>query len=180
MLTTRKLSLAATALTLSSVIVFSTKEAQADKSSTPVQVTNPADIAKAEGIQLPFMQQIDCVAGNKAGSNHCNGSFQFASTERVVIEYASSHCVQTDGAQITEMLVGTTVNGATASSEINVLNPSGVSADGQSIVSVGEPVRLYSDAGSTVTVEAQTTRTPGANLPLSCTFVLSGQSVSVP
>lgn len=58
---------------------------------TPVIVTNPADIAKAEGIQQPYQAQAHCNFA-KAFPDACNATITSPPSQRLVIEFVSVSC----------------------------------------------------------------------------------------
>lgn len=59
--------------------------------STPVTVVNPADIAKAEGIQTPFQSSAGCVFSSEF-SGLCFANIAAPASQRLVIEFVSAFC----------------------------------------------------------------------------------------
>src|SRR5947207_2636834 len=57
-------------------------------SPLPVTVTNPADIAKAEGVQHPYQASVACGFPD----NTCTGSINTPNNQRLILEYVSGFC----------------------------------------------------------------------------------------
>lgn len=142
----------------------------------PVTVVNPADIAKALGIQHPYQKEVLCQWPND--NNHCDVSFTSPTNQRLVFEYISGQCNLNPGMQILDVNVITIAGGARAVHNLGIVNPAGGNFFGNVLVSFGQTVRLYADQGTQVEVTVLESNV-GNNLQV-CTFALSGQAVNVP
>jgi hypothetical protein len=151
--------------------------------STPVTVTNPADIAKAEGIQHPFQANAICDNSTSNGfATFCNGSFAVPANQRLVIEYVSVECGISPGEGLRRVIVDTVTTtlaeqegiGSAGQHSLNIVDHVGVG----NFVAIGQLVRFYADPGTTISVEAQETG-KHAGLFL-CTFDLIGQEIATP
>ena len=89
--------------------------------STPVTVVNPADIAKAQGIQQPYQVAIFCASGGVG----CGGDLLLPSAQRLVIEYAPATAASTAEPSLADISITTNSGGAIASHYIS--QTSGVS-----------------------------------------------------
>jgi hypothetical protein len=146
--------------------------------STPVTVVNPADIAKAEGIQTPFSTTL---AVSFSGPN----SVSVPANVRWVIENAGYLCITTLQNQfLAHIELDITTSGNPLTFYLPVLTPQPFDQGALGLVwSTSTPVRWYADPGSSVVLNAikmdvatgQTFAKAGT-----CTASLSGQAVSVP
>ena len=135
-----------------------------------VIITNPKDIAKAEGIQTPFQVDIFCEWDR---GNGCTGAAHVPANQRFVIEYVSGFCdfadEQTMGTAAVETSTGTTLVD-------HYLTVPRVTR----FASFGQVVRLYAAPDTDVFVKSGVTPgIPDVSKP-NCNFSLSGQMVAVP
>ena len=131
---------------------------------TPVIVENPEDIAKAAGIQQPYVRQGAC---KFLGSNCTDDSLQILSSQRLVIEFVSGECVIGNVSPLSVSLVVTT-SGAIARHHLSVQQTTEPK--------FSQLVRVYADPSSTLTFSVNA---PSATAG-SCVWALSGQAVAVP
>jgi hypothetical protein len=139
--------------------------------STPVTVVNPADIAKAEGIQHPYQKEVHCSFQN----NGCFASLTSPTTQRLVFEYISGSCpMDAAGGQL---LLGifSTVAGVSATNWIPA--PPSIVSDTRAIVNFGQVVRIYADQNTEIDFTAGAS---GTTSNAACTVVFSGQAIDVP
>ena len=131
----------------------------------PVIVSNPADIAKAEGIQQPYQAKADCVFG-KPYPDACDATISTPPSQRLVIEFVSASCGL--ASRVTVIQLGPFVNGVQVFHKL-VPNLGYVA---------GQQVRLYADQSSNILFNVLSSKPegPGAN----CFFSISGQAISVP
>jgi hypothetical protein len=138
----------------------------ADQPAHPVIVTNPADIAKAEGVQHPYQASTLCTFVG----NICLINVTTPSNQRLVIEYASGNCGLNAGVFVQTLLI-----------EEAGLAPQFLSPPypivGASFTSFGQSTRIYIDGNVQLTFEAVST---SANDGRACRFSVSGQSIDVP
>ena len=151
--------------------------------STPVSVVNPADIAKAQGIGQPFQAAISCSADGGFGIR-CFGSAGVPAGQRWVIEYVSANCRIDNARQLmSQAFVSTGIGFRSMLHYLAIpdhVGAVGDSGSGINVVQFGQQVRLYADAGSTLSFGAGTSgSTPFTGYP-NCDFSISGQAVSVP
>lgn len=134
--------------------------------STPVTVVNPADIAKAEGIQHPFQAgDIECIVSGF----ECGGSLTAPPTQRLVIEFVSASCGLNPGIVIIGAALQTFVAGGSAHHFFAAPPPSSKN--------LSQQVRLYADPGSDLVFSLELS---GANPGGNCIFSVSGQAIAVP
>jgi hypothetical protein len=154
--------------------------------STPVTVVNPADIAKAEGIQHPFQGNISCGGSSSNGFvTLCDGSVTTPTNKRLVIEYVSLECGLDTGEALRRAIVHTETTilfeqggvGSSGDHSLNILDHFGGGTT-SSFVAMGQPVRFYADPGTTISVEAQET---GSHVgTFVCTYEMTGQAIDTP
>ena len=151
--------------------------------STPVTVVNPADIAKAQGIQQPFVSTINCSAAGGFGVR-CRGSTSVPAGQRWVIEYVSASCLIDNSSQaVSSVYISASTGGSgtihylAIPDHIGAVGDSGFSIN---VVQFGQAVRIYADAGSSVQFAMGTTGATGFSGYPFCSAVISGQAVSVP
>jgi hypothetical protein len=139
--------------------------------STPVTVVNPADIAKAEGIQHPYqMGEIDCPF-DPPFLNACLGHLNTPPTQRLVIEFVSAACGLDAGVTFTRASITTNVGAGIQGVTHHLAVPAPPSAN------ISQLVRIYADPATTMSFSVETTaNNPGA----ACIFSLSGQTIDVP
>lgn len=151
--------------------------------STPVTVVNAGDIAKAQGIQQPFQATLNCSAAGGFGIR-CFGSAVVPAGQRWVIEYVSANCRIDNGRQLlSQGYVATVLGGRSALHYLTIPDHVGAFGDSGSainVVQLGQPVRLYVDAGSSVSFGAGTSGVSRFDGYPNCDVSLSGQAVSVP
>lgn len=135
--------------------------------STPVTVVNPADIAKAEGIQQPYQAPLDC----EFNGFTCDAQIQAPPTQRLVIEFVSATCALTASNQIVDVTLNTVVGGLSVSHYLIAQPPQGSSS------SISQQVRIYADPSSTIEFFF---RTSEGNSGKFCLISMSGQAVTVP
>jgi len=146
--------------------------------STPVTVTNPADIAKAEGIQHPFHAQIDCTVQNGFS---CDGSFALSSSsnanQKITIEYVSGACNIDQGNGVTRghILLFDAAGGNLETNVIPVSDHFGVNPGGEQILAFGQPTRLYAVPNGSIEVFVEAIKADPTIF--TCSYFLSGQGV---
>ena len=182
----------AAALALSAAIAIAPHAALA-LGSTPVTVTNPsvpvtvgnpddpAAFAKAQGIQHPFQIGFSCKT--PVVTFACSADFDLSTYEpnrRLIIEYIDGNCTIAAGANLVLIQMDTVVAAATVSHLLPILDhvgaPSPFDSGATSIVSFGQPVRIYADASTFINLIIAVSGGPVPN----CTFNLSGQTIDVP
>lgn len=151
--------------------------------STPVSVVNPVDIAKAQGIQQPFQSQINCDATGGFGIR-CFGAAAVPPGQRWVIEYVSASCLLDNTRQtMSQVYLSTSIGGYAPLHYLAIHDRVGAQGDSGTVINVvqlGQPVRLYADAGTSVRFGMGTSGiSQFAGYPY-CSVSLSGQAVSVP
>jgi hypothetical protein len=164
------------------VVLFAPSLAHA-VGSTPVNIVNPADIAKAQGIQQPFHAQFGCSADGGFGIR-CHGTVVVPAGQRWVIEYISANC-KIDNTQQTmsQAWIATVIGPSQTVHFLTIpdrVGAKGDSGDGVNVVQLGQLVRLYAEAGTTIQFSAgMSVHTDFEGYPF-CDISLSGQAVSVP
>ena len=137
---------------------------------SPVIVTNPRDIAKAEGIQTPFQVDIFCDWDRGSG---CTGYAHVPANQRLVIEYVSGYCDFTDNQMMAKAVVETSTGTNFVDHYLTVPRVTG-------FASFGQVVRLYASPDTDITVRGGVTPgIPEVSKPV-CNFSLSGQVIAVP
>jgi len=134
--------------------------------STPVTVVNPADIAKAEGIQQPYSNIISCSFDKLFGG--CGAAITAPPSQRLVIEFVSGFC-QFSNASNSLRVVQLFVNTGGGDEVGNILS---IQAPG----TISQLVRLYADPSSQVRFDALAFSGDSGG----CFFTVSGQAVTVP
>jgi hypothetical protein len=143
-------------------------------SSTPVTVVNPADIAKAEGIQTPFQGFARC----DFSIDLCTGQISIPLSQRLVIEFVTGSCLVTGNNVISRVTMTTFSAGIDVTHDLNKNAPAPAANGTLGRVAVSELVRAYADAGSgAVGFEFDSS---GPNDGFGCVFTVSGQLVAVP
>lgn len=137
--------------------------------STPVTVVNPADIAKAEGIQHPYQAGDILCNFSDISPDVCEGQLNAPATQRLVIEFVSAACGLVSGVTFTGATMQTTAG--------NVSVVHSLAAPAPPSHNIGQQVRIYVDPASTMFFTVEMT---GSNLGGLCTFSLSGQAIAVP
>lgn len=139
-----------------------------------VNIGNPADIAKAQGIQHPTQLVGSC---DFDGGNICNAQIDVPANQRLVIEYASTKCDLEPSNLLVSVDVFTTAAGVFAQHQLTT-DHSGVLIPiiAERIMSFGQKVRLYADPGSTILLQVLSTDVSH----LDCGFALAGQAIDVP
>src|SRR5262249_27663935 len=138
--------------------------------STPVTVVNPADIAKAEGIQHPYQAGEIVCSFTDFSPNGCLGHMDTPPTQRLVIEFISFVCGLNPGVRIAGASITTKVGpGQGVTHHLAV--PAAPSN------AIGQQVRIYADPASTMSLNVETT---ADNPAAACIFSLSGQAIDVP
>jgi hypothetical protein len=148
--------------------------------STPVTVVNPADIAKAEGIQHPYQAQEGCFFP-AAFPQECGAIIHNPASQRLVIEFVSGLCGIPSGNNnnVTEAVIKTIIGGDLVPHFLPA-QPPVLRSDGiQQIITVSQQVRLYADPGEDILLQAFTVN-PSDIGGSGCRFSLSGQAVTVP
>lgn len=134
-----------------------------------VTVTNPADIAKALGVQNAYSTEIQCEATN----GPCVATFTAPSNQRLVLEYVGLHCGIAAPDQLTTVSVTATNAGTSIRSFIGFNSVVQGPVNSQSATQL---TRIYVDAGTTVTV----TFALSANTTANCGGGIQGQAINVP
>lgn len=151
--------------------------------STPVTVVNAADIAKAQGIQQPFQAGISCSASGGFGIR-CSGAISAPAGQRWVIEQISANCRIDNSRQLlSQAWISPSLNGGSVLHYLAIndhVGAVGDSGSGINVVQLSQPVRLYVDAGGSVSIGVGTSAITGFTGYPNCDFTLSGQAVSVP
>ena len=140
-----------------------------------VSITNPADLAKAMGIQHPWQVGTFCKWN---GGNGCTvfDKIRAPANQRIIIEYVSGGCLLDTGLQVADVNIQTTVGTAIVTHEVPVINPAGVVRGGQDI-SFGQMVRIYVDQNKNIDLEVTSTNVSSS---AACFLALSGQAIDVP
>ena len=144
--------------------------------STPVTVVNPADIAKAEGIQHPY--QNDVICDFSSGAQACSASFTSPTNQRLVLEYISGNCGLASGLQLTQIGITTQLGEQFHTEQHLLAVPAGVTSFGAQEFTFGQTVRLYADQNSTIEASAVANNL-NSNVSF-CRIVFSGQAIDVP
>ena len=144
--------------------------------SAPVTVVNPADIAKAEGIQHPYQHEAQCGFG---GGSSCVSSFNTPPNQRLVFEYISGVCAFPPGQKLSQVVVSTQAGGEGVTHRLGIIDHAGVAdSDGTLVVPFGQIVRIYADQSTTVLVQGVGPR--GTSNIQTCAFIFSGQAIDGP
>jgi hypothetical protein len=152
-----------------------TAHSQAARPSTPVTVNNtttnpvpstvvnPADIAKALGIQQPVTFSLTFSAAS--GMVPTSTLYTVPSNQRLIIEYASGSCKLTNGANLNDLEIG--VLGL----NFFPVNLPPLSTSGN----FAHTVKIYADPASIIDLN-----TNGSGGTFNCVAAFSGQLVDVP
>lgn len=152
-----------------------TAHSQAARPSTPVTVNNtttnpvpstvvnPADIAKALGIQQPVTFSLTFSAAS--GMVPTSTLYTVPSNQRLIIEYASGSCKLTNGANLNDLEIG--VLGL----NFFPVNLPPLSTSGN----FAHTVKIYADPASIIGLN-----TNGSGGAFNCVATFSGQLVDVP
>jgi hypothetical protein len=140
-----------------------------------VTIANPADIAKAEGIQQPYQASADCTFVER----NCEVLIETPASQRLVIEFVSASCFIPNN-DFRLALIGTSVGGNTVLHFLSAQSrksASGFPAVGHEL-NISQLVRIYNDpqAGIFLRILAWNPVTDFSN----CGLSLSGQAVTVP
>jgi hypothetical protein len=145
--------------------------------STPVTVVNPADIAKAEGIQQPYQASTNCNFTTSDPLN-CLAQIFTPESQRLVIEFVSGSCATpTNDNNIVIAKIGTTSGGKFVDHILAPQPPVLSPGSGAQFISISQQVRLYADPLSIIEFGVNTANVSN---PDGCQFNLSGQAVTVP
>jgi hypothetical protein len=147
--------------------------------STPVTVVNPADIAKAEGIQTPFQAHGVCTFSPGV----CSGVIDVPPSQRLVIEFVSAFCIVGGNNVISNGTLATSTGGSFVDHYLIASAPISNLGGTQGIVTVSQLVRIYTDAGSGGSAGGGigfSFESSGNNQGNTCDFAVSGQLVAVP
>ena len=138
--------------------------------STPVTVVNPADIAKAEGIQHPFQAGEIVCSFSGFFLDSCLGQMTTPPTQRLVIEFISVVCGLNSGVRIAGVSITTKVGPGQGV-------PHHLAIPAPPANAIGQQVRIYADPATTMSFNVETT---ADNPAAACIFSLSGQAIDVP
>ena len=136
----------------------------------PVTIGNPTDIAKAAGIQHPYSTEVQCQATNQTV---CVATFTAPSDQRLVLEYVGAHCGIAASAQLASAAVTATNAGTSTSNFIGIHSVVAGAINSQTVTRL---MRIYVDAGTTVTVSFSLNSSTSAN----CAGGIQGQAINVP
>ena len=145
------------------------------QASTPVIVTNPGDIAAAEGIQQPIAQTIACFSGG--GS--CEAQFSTPPNQRFILESVAITCNKPAHAQLTQPVLFFS-NGRAGTAiplPLNMADQSGFSAGGDSspaVVVMSQLIKMYIPAKQDVGFQIR------ASDGVNCLGMIFGQAVNSP
>jgi hypothetical protein len=142
-----------------------------------VVVANPADIAKAMGIQTPFSLPMTCV-NNLGPNNVCDATAKVPAGVRWVIKHISALCYSPVNTTVTLAWVQTTVGGALSVVYLN-LPPSRFLNATKWFTSASQVTETYADPGSQVVLFANLSATAPTS-QFACDLILQGQAISVP
>ena len=147
-----------------------------------VQVTaglTPNQTVLVRDLDNPARQAVHAKASctiNPTTSSCDAAIFDVPSGKRLVIEYASADLFGLSFGKVLSLTITTTLTGAR--SPIAFLRGSpGVPRPGGGLVSLGQQVRIYADAGTVVSVRGVRAEDTGTS---SCNFSISGYLVDVP
>jgi hypothetical protein len=145
--------------------------------STPVTVVNPADIAKAEGIQQPYQARTFCTFTTSDPLN-CLATISSPQSQRLVIEFVSGNCAiaASNGNNILTATIGTIIGGNFVDHTL-APQPPVPTLQGTQFVNISQQVRLYADP---LTIIQFHVNTVNPSTQENCQFNLSGQAVTVP
>ena len=139
-----------------------------------VTLTNPADLAKALGVQHPVAFTL--YSFDKAGC--CHSTITVPATQNLIIEYVSGVCNPSGNAVGLAIQTGTvhvtaTTGGVANDHGLNIpINPIPFNASvAQDQVELGHLVKIYADAGTIVRLSVDAGQ---------CQLAFSGQAVDVP
>ena len=165
-----------------------TAHSQAAKPSTPVTVNNtttnpvpstvinPADIAKALGIQQPVTFSLTFRA--QSGMVPTSTQYTVPSNQRLIIEYASGSCKLTNGANLDDLVIE--VHPGLNFFPVN-LPPLSTSVNNPQVVgNFAHTVKIYADPASTIDLNTNGSGGTGTNMSFNCVAAFSGQLVDVP
>lgn len=145
-----------------------------DTSPVPTTVVNPADIAKALGIQHAVAFELSFFKPNITSA-----PFNVPASQRLIIEYVSGRCFVSD-ALVTELRILTVMSSASQSYTVNLAPISSAAITNPTQGNFGHTVKIYVDPASQVFLEAGAAAAGGAGSGYGCNATLSGQLVDVP
>lgn len=174
------------ALTSLAIVVASiqTAHGQAARPSTPVTVNNtptnpvpstvvnPADIAKASGIQQPVTFSL--TFSGAPGMVPTSTPYNVSSNQRLIIEYAAGSCNLTSGASLDNLVIE--VLPGSNFFPVNLPSLSTSTNNPRVVGNFGHTVKIYADPNSIISLNT----TGGTNGSFSCVAAFSGQLVDVP
>ena len=155
-------------------------------SSTPVMVVNPVTVgnpddpaafAKAQGIQHPFHIVAGCAIKNLF---FCVGVTDFSAlfpNQRIIIEYYNVTCSFSTGLSLRLVEFSDESNSVPYNAPI-LDHTGGFDGFGGTTVVISQPVRIYLDAGTRLTLFAAAAGTTANSLNLNCEYIFSGQAIS--
>jgi hypothetical protein len=147
-------------------------------SNVSVIVVNPADLAKAQGIQHPYQHREICEF--TIGTSECLRTFQTPANQRLVVEYISSNCGMDAGLQLQKLEITTQLGGPNITTPHYVTAPDPVITPfGAAIYTFGQTVRLYADQNSPIQVMGVTSGVV-SSAGTSCFVSFSGQAIDTP
>ena len=154
----------------------------------PVTVANPTDIAKAMGIQHPFMFEARALFSD----NFCTVTANVPAKQRAVIETVSGSTNLPAGTQLLFAEVVTNTQASLTSPNVNpnagadvqheIVIPDHVGTPdgkGNQFVAFSQTLRAYADQGSVIFI-SMGTPSPGPNPVPFCFVSVSGQLIDVP
>jgi hypothetical protein len=148
--------------------------------SKPVTVVNPADIAKAEGIQNPHQAEATCIFIDNLPFSNCDAFIETPASQRLVIEFVSGACLMFTNNNVRAAGITTSVGGNSVTHILATQAPTSVSGfqgGDEQEVNISQQVRIYADAHTTIHLSVTTWN---SNNIFSCGFSVSGQAVTVP
>jgi hypothetical protein len=140
-----------------------------------VTVVNPADIAKAEGIQTPFQGAGSCTFSGGA----CGGQINIPPSQRLVVEFVTAACNVIGDNVLSNSEITIVGSGAVIAHQLIANAPISGFGGSFGVSKISQLVRVYTDAGDGPAFLFQSSGF-GANDGQECTFSVSGQLVAVP
>ena len=148
--------------------------------SVPVTVGNPDDpaaFAKAQGIQHPFHIVAGCAIKNIF---FCDGVTDFSAlfpNQRIIIEYYNVTCSFSTGLSLRLVQFFDESNSVPYNAPI-LDHTGGFDGFGGTTVAISQPVRIYLDAGTKLTLFTAAAGTTANSLDLNCDYIFSGQAIA--
>ena len=148
--------------------------AAVSQAQTPVSITNPADVAKAQGIQTPFAFGLTC--SNTYPNSICEATAHVPANVRWVIKNFSLACYHPSSTQVTLLYIQTSAGGAVTEILPNLTADRFMSASSnpRSVMQMSQSIESYADPGSLIVLNADlSTVVPASQFV--CSLNLQGQ-----